>query len=220
MRAPINDRPVRTALGRDGFARLTKVSRETLEKLEAYVELLRAWNPRINLVGGSTMGDVWRRHILDSTQLFALIPKRARVLVDIGSGAGLPGLILAAMGVPEVHLVESDQRKAAFLREAVRATGAAATIHAVRAEKMPRLAADVVTARALATLPDLLDIAEPFLVTHSICLFLKGRTVHTELTEAAKSWKMKATLSASVSDPSGLLLQLESLAREPRSARG
>src|SRR6185437_12394358 len=102
LERPVNDRPVRTALGRDGFARLVPVSRETLERLEAYVALLAAWNRRINLVGASTMGDPWRRHILDSAQLVAHLPPRARVLVDLGSGAGLPGLVLAILGVPEV----------------------------------------------------------------------------------------------------------------------
>jgi 16S rRNA (guanine527-N7)-methyltransferase len=214
VRRPVNDRPVRTALGRDGFGRVFPVSRETLERLDAYVALLAAWNRRINLVGASTMGDPWRRHILDSAQLWAHLPPKARVLIDLGSGAGLPGLILAILGVPEVHLIESDQRKAAFLREAARVTGALAQIHPQRAEKMPRLGADVVTARAVASLPDLLDIAEPFIATHSICLFLKGRAAAEELTLAAKSWKMVARLLPSLSDPGGALVILEAPQRE------
>jgi 16S rRNA (guanine527-N7)-methyltransferase len=213
---PVNERPVRTALGRDGFARLIPVSRETLERLDAYVALLASWNRRINLVGASTMGDPWRRHILDSAQLLPHLRPRARVLVDLGSGAGLPGLVLAILGVPEVHLVESDQRKAAFLREAARMTGTLAVIHPQRAEKVPRLAADTVTARAVAPLPDLLDIAEPFMAPHSICLFLKGRGAEEELTLAAKSWKMRSRLVPSLSDPGGMLLILEALQREPR----
>jgi 16S rRNA (guanine527-N7)-methyltransferase len=215
-RRPINDRPVGTALGRDGFARLVPVSRETLERLDAYVALLKAWNRRINLVGATTLGDPWRRHVLDSAQLLRFVPKEARVLVDVGSGAGLPGLVLALLGVAGVHLVESDQRKAIFLREAVRVTGAAITVHAVRAEKMPRLSADVVTARAVAPLPNLLDLVEPFLTPHSICLFLKGRTVQEELTEAAKSWKMRPRLEPSKSDAGGMVLLVEAIAREPR----
>ena len=218
MRQSPNERPVRTTLGRDGFARVFPVSRETLQKLEAYVELLRAWNSRINLVAPSTMGDVWRRHILDSAQLFPYIPRQARVLVDLGSGAGLPGLILALLGVPEVHLIESDQRKAAFLREAVRVTGAIAAIHAARAEKSSKLAADVITARALAPLAELLDIAEPFLQPHTICLYLKGRRVEEELTLARQGWHVTARLLPSVSDPSGTLLYLEAISREPRPA--
>lgn len=216
MRAPAGDRPTRVPLGRDGFARVFSVSRETLERLDAYVALLAAWNRRINLVGASTMGDPWRRHILNSAQLWPHLPPRARVLVDLGSGAGLPGLILAILGVAEVHLVESDQRKAAFLQEAARVTSTLCKIHPVRAEKMPRVAADAVTARAVASLPDLLDMAEPFLVTHSICLFLKGKGVAEELTLAAKTWKMQSRLVASLTDPGGMLAILEAPKREPR----
>jgi 16S rRNA (guanine527-N7)-methyltransferase len=218
MRPSPNERPVRTTLGRDGFGRVFPVSRETLAKLAAYVELLSAWNRRINLVAPSTMGDLWRRHILDSAQLLPHIPRQARVLVDLGSGAGLPGLILALLGVPEVHLIESDQRKAAFLREAVRVTGANAVIHATRAEKSSKLMADVVTARALAPLAELLDIAEPFLQPHTICLYLKGRRVAEELTLARRGWKMQSRLLPSVSDPSGTLLYLEAVSRDLRPA--
>lgn len=214
VRPSVNDRPTRTALGRDGFQRVFDVSRETLARLEAYVALLKAWNRRINLVGATTLGDPWRRHILNSAQLLPHVPDKARVLVDLGSGAGLPGLVLAILGVPEVHLVESDQKKAVFLREAVRITGAPATVHAMRAERL-KIAADVVTARAVAPLPDLLALAEPFLGPRSVCLFLKGRTVREELTLAEKSWKMRPRLLPSTSDPGGTLLILEAIARNP-----
>jgi len=213
-RPPVNDRPVRTALGRDGFARLFDVSRETLARLEAYVGLLSAWNRRINLVGATTMGDPWRRHILDSAQLLPFVPKSARMLVDLGSGAGLPGLVLAILGVPEVHLVENDQRKAAFLREAARISETTVEIHAQRAERVGPLAADVITARALAPLPDLLDIAERFLSNHSICLFLKGRGAGDEVAEAAKSWTMDARLEPSRSDSAGNILIIQRLSRK------
>lgn len=209
----MNDRPVRTALGRDGFARLVPVSRETLARLEAYVGLLAAWNRRINLVGRTTMGDPWRRHILDSAQLLPFMPRGARSLVDLGSGAGLPGLVLAILGVPEVHLVESDQRKAAFLREAARVSGTPVTIHAERAERLGGLAADVVTARALAPLSDLLDIAERFLSNHSICLFLKGKGAGDEVAEAARSWHFTARIEPSRSDPAGSIVRLEQVSR-------
>jgi 16S rRNA (guanine527-N7)-methyltransferase len=218
-RAAINDRPVRTALGMGGFARLVDVSRETLDRLAAYVALLGAWNRRINLVGRDTMGDVWRRHILDSAQIFPLLPAKARVLVDLGSGAGLPGLVLAILGVPEVHLVESDQRKAAFLREAVRVTGAPAQVHARRAETMTQPIADVVTARALSPLPELVDLAAPILAPGGVCLFLKGRAVEDELTRLAEGAKIRCERWPSVSDPSGSILRVEILAREPRTGR-
>ena len=205
----------RVALGPEGFARLVDVSRETLEGLTAYVALLARWNQRINLVGRATMGDVWRRHILDSAQLFPLIPARARTLVDLGSGAGLPGLILAVMGVPEVHLVESDQRKAAFLREAVRVTGAGATIHAHRIEKLPAFAADVVTARALAPLPQLLELSRKFIGPLTTCVFLRGASGEDELTAPIKAWTMRINQFPSVSDPAGSILRLDNFAHDP-----
>jgi 16S rRNA (guanine527-N7)-methyltransferase len=195
------------------FQKQTGVSRETLVRLEAYVELLSAWNRRINLVGPRTLSDVWRRHILDSAQLFPLVPRTARVLLDVGSGAGLPGLILAILGLKEVHLVEADQRKCAFLREAARITGAPAHIHAQRLEKCPGISADVITARAFAPLSDLLDKVCHFIEPHSILLFLKGKTVGEELTEARKGWNMRATLHPSASDPSGTVLRLEQVIR-------
>jgi 16S rRNA (guanine527-N7)-methyltransferase len=191
----------------------TGVSRETLARLETYVELLISWNRRINLVGPNTIGDIWRRHILDSAQLFPLIPPTARRLVDFGSGAGLPGLILAIMGVAEVHLVESDQRKIAFMREAARVTGTTVMLHAKRAETLPGFAADLITARALAPVGSLLDLASKFIAPHSILLFLKGQAVQDELTQARKAWKMRETLSPSISDPSGTILRLEQVIR-------
>lgn len=212
MMLQVNERPVGTRLGQEGFARLTGVSRETLDRLGAYVELLRAWNSRINLVGPNTLGDVWRRHILDSAQLMPLLPGNTRTVIDLGSGAGLPGMVLAVMGVPVVHLVESDQRKAAFLREAKRVTGAAVDIHAVRAEKVLGIKADVVVARALAPVDNLLHIVVPFLGTHSICLFLKGRGMEEELREAERGWRMTARITPSRSDPSGRILRLENIA--------
>jgi 16S rRNA (guanine527-N7)-methyltransferase len=207
--------PSRAPLGREGFAKLTGVSRETLDRLSKYVELLNSWTRRINLVGRDTLGDVWRRHILDAAQLFPLIPREARKLVDLGSGAGLPGLVLAILGVPEVHLIESDGRKAVFLREAVRVTGAGnVVIHAQRIDRVPAFVADVVTARALAPLPELLAISERFIGPETICLFLKGRMVDEELTEAAKSWHIRLDRQASLTDPSGCILRLEGIARD------
>jgi len=208
-------RPTRVPLGAGGFAKLTNVSRETLDRLDQYVALLTAWNRRINLVGPDTIGDIWRRHLLDSAQLFPMIPRQARVLIDLGSGAGLPGLILAIMGVPNVHLVESDARKAVFLREALRVTETTATVHARRLDRVSPLVADVVTARALASLPELLEISEAFRGPETICLFLKGRSVAEELTEAERAWTMHINRTPSLSDPSGCVLRLERIARGP-----
>ena len=210
-------RPVRLPLGPTGFARITSVSRETLSRLSAYVDLLEQWNRRINLVGRNTMGDIWRRHILDAAQLYPLLPRRTRILIDFGSGAGIPGLVLAAMGVAEVHLVESDQRKAAFLREAIRVMDIPAVVHPERIEKLAAFSADVITARALTDLPELLDLAERFLQPRTICLFPKGRSVEDELSAAGEAWAMSAERLQSRSDPSGVILKLEALSRKAKS---
>jgi 16S rRNA (guanine527-N7)-methyltransferase len=213
--APAHVRPLTARLSESGFAKIANVPRETMARLEAYVGLLTVWNRRINLVGANTMGDVWRRHILDSAQLFPLLPDQTRVVADLGSGAGLPGLVLAILGVAEVHLIESDQRKAAFLREAKRVAMADnVTIHARRAEKMGPFKADAVVARAVAPLNQLLYIAEPFLAAHSRCLFLKGKAAETELTEARKTWRMTAETLPSRADPAGIVLLLGDVSRE------
>ena len=196
-------------------ARLLGVSRETLARLEAYVALLRSWNPRINLVSAASLGDVWRRHILDSGQLMRHLPPAARVLVDLGSGAGLPGLVLSILGVPEVHLIESDRRKAEFLREAARVAKAAVTLHVERIEKVAGFAADVVTARALAPLPQLLQWSAPFLRESTVCLFLKGADIADELTAAQREWIMQTQVLASLSDDKGHILRLEGLRHAP-----
>ena len=209
MMLQVNDRPVSTRLTPEGFARLAGVSRETLERLQAYVALLTAWNRRINLVGPNTIGDIWRRHILDSAQLMPLFPEEARVVVDIGSGAGLPGLVLAILGAPDVHLVEGDQRKAAFLREAQRVIGARVTVHAQRAERLPPIAADVIVARAVAPVDNLLLMVDKFRKPHTICLFLKGKGVEEELTRLPPALRMKARILPSRSDPTGRIVRLE-----------
>jgi 16S rRNA (guanine527-N7)-methyltransferase len=190
------------------------VSRETFPRLAAYVDLLLRWNSRINLIGRGTASDVWRRHILDSAQLLPLLPPGARTLVDLGSGAGFPGLVLAILAVPQAHLIDSDQRKCAFLREAARVAGAPVTVHARRIEDVQGFAVDAVTARALAPLGDLLDHAGKFLGPNAICLFLKGRSAAEELTEAAKLWSMRARLLPSVTDEEAAIIRIENPARE------
>ena len=192
---------------------MSGVSRETMSRLSAYVDLLEQWNRRINLVGRNTMGDIWRRHILDAAQLYPLLPARTRILVDLGSGAGVPGLILAAMGVAEVHLIESDQRKAAFLREAIRVMDVPAIVHPERIEKTTHFFADVVTARALTDLAELLDLSEKFLSPRTLCLFLKGASVDDELALAKTLWTMKIERLPSRSDPTGAILKIESARR-------
>ena len=196
------------------FAAAADVSRETIARLEIYADLLAKWNKRINLVGASTIPDLWYRHMLDSAQLHPYIPKDSRKLIDFGSGAGFPGLVLAIMGVPDVHLVESNQRKCVFLREAARVTKTHVTIHCVRAESLPPRPTDVVTARALSPLPILLEYAEPFLTPKTICLFPKGRGVNEELTNTQKIWNITFSLLSSMTDPQGTLLRLEAISRD------
>jgi 16S rRNA (guanine527-N7)-methyltransferase len=200
-------------LGAAGFAEGLAVSCETLARLAAYVDLLERWSERINLVGRATLADPWRRHILDSAQLLPLVPRGTRRLLDLGSGAGFPGLVLAILGVPGVELVEADARKCAFLREAARVAAAPVTIHPRRIEAMPARAADVVTARALAPLDRLLALAEPFLGPRTVCLFLKGARAGEELAAARKAWTTTATLHASLSDPRGSVVRLCGIAR-------
>lgn len=185
-------------------------------RLQAYAELLLKWQRRINLVGSSTLPDLWRRHMLDSAQLFPLLPPGP--VLDVGSGAGFPGLVLAILragaGQPgQVHLIEADSRKSAFLREAARVTETPVDIHNHRIEAVAPFAAAVVTARAVASLGQLLDLAEPFLGAASQCLFLKGRTGEDELTQAAKDWKMTAERIPSLTDPSGFIIHLREVHR-------
>ncbi|HWL70949.1 MAG TPA: 16S rRNA (guanine(527)-N(7))-methyltransferase RsmG [Geminicoccus sp.] len=193
-------------------AALLHVSRETLERLRRWVELLELWQRRINLVAASTLADPWRRHVLDGGQLRLLAPD-ARTWADLGTGPGVPGMILAIMGVPEMHLVESDQRKVAFLRESARITETEVTIHAVRIEQatLPKL--DVVTARALAPLDRLLGLAAPHMTEGTVALFAKGQTLPSELTDAARHWHMRQDVLPSLSDPRGNILRVSEVVR-------
>lgn len=197
----------------DEFDRQIDVSRETLAGLEILVSQISKWQNRVNLVARSTLSDIWTRHVRDSAQLYALLPTGTRILVDLGSGAGFPGLVLALMGVPEVHLVEKDRRKAAFLRHTATHLGIPATVHGARAQDVQPFTADVVTARALAPLRRLLVLAEPFVGPKTICLFPKGRRVDDELTDAAKIWDIAAEKVPSRSDPSGTILRVVTYAR-------
>jgi 16S rRNA (guanine527-N7)-methyltransferase len=200
-------------LSREAFAASLGVSRETLDRLTVYLDLLHRWQRAINLVGPATLADPWRRHILDSAQLLTHLPAGTTSLVDLGSGAGFPGMVLTVLGVPGVVLIESDRRKAQFLREVARATGTEVTVRAERIERLAGWPADVVTARALAPLPRLLPLAERFLAADSVCLFLKGYNAERELTQALKSWHMVPEMFASLSAPTGTVLKLRGVGR-------
>jgi 16S rRNA (guanine527-N7)-methyltransferase len=201
------------ALDAPGFAAETGVSRETLDRLEAYASLLRRWSERVNLVGRTTLDDLWRRHFLDSAQLRLLIPNSAESLVDMGSGAGFPGLVLAVLGVSGVELVDADGRKCAFLREAIRVTEADAVVREGRAEALAARPYDIVTARACAPLDRLLELAERFVGSRTRCLFLKGERVGEEIAVARQGWKMKVSARPSRADPRGAVLCLDEVVR-------
>lgn len=193
------------------------VSRETFQRLVLIVGLLAKWQKTINLVAPASLPQVWERHVADSLQLVALAPATTTRWVDLGSGGGFPGLVVAAVLAERpqarVHLVESDTRKAAFLREAARQGALPVEVHAQRIEKAaPALAAgcQVVSARALAALPKLLDLSAPFLAAGALGLFLKGKDVTRELTEAAKGWTLDIELAPSRTDADGRIVVVRS----------
>ena len=202
----------------EGFQEALGVADKDLRRLKAYVTLLEKWQAKINLVGADSLDDVWRRHILDSAQLGPLLPADTKIIADIGSGAGFPGLVLAILAGPtrsshEFHLIESNERKCAFLREANRITGAGAKIHHSRAEKLSDLSADVIISRAVASLDELLEYADSMLKKDGQCLFLKGKKWREELTQAKKNWIINESTIQSLSDSSGMILKLEAIAR-------
>lgn len=196
---------------------LCPVSRETEERLDRFVEVLLLWQGKLNLIAPSTLREVWTRHIADSLQLLPLAPK-ARTWVDLGSGGGFPGLAIACVLAGEagarVHLVESNGKKAAFLREAARVTDSPALVHQMRAEKFGESCAEpvhAVTARALAPLKILCDQAFPFISRGATGIFPKGQDVDAELTEAAKYWRLEASKVPSKTSPEGSIVLIRGL---------
>ena len=189
---------------------LNEVSREKIRQLCA---LLLRWNRTINLISRDDEPLIWERHVADSIQLVTLMTPPPGRAIDLGSGAGFPGLILAlASGVP-FELIEADRRKAAFLRQAVRLTDAPATVHPVRIQAARLAPAPLITARALAPLPRLLDLAAPFLAPGGQCLFLKGAGVEAELTDAARQWHMRVQQIPSRTAPNASILRISNLSR-------
>ena len=193
----------------DEVGKLLNVPRETLHKFEAYVALLEKWQRRINLVANSTMVDVWQRHVLDSAQLIKFYPPNTKKILDVGSGAGFPGLMLAIMGNVEVDLVESDQRKAIFLSTVIRSLDLPAKVHNQRIETLPNLSPDVITARAVAPVFKLMELIENQISLDTVCLFLKGASVQDELTELQTYSTMVAVNHPSLSGANGVVLELK-----------
>lgn len=196
---------------------MSGVSRETQDRLKIYADLLTVWTKKINLISAATVPDVWTRHIQDSAQLYKLAPKGWRVWVDLGSGGGLPGVVIAILAAEDsvggVVLVESDARKCAFLRTAVRETGVKAQVVQARVETLDPLAADVLSARALASLTDLLGYAQRHLAADGMALFPKGQKAQAELDEALERWTFACEKHPSETDASGVILSIGDVKR-------
>jgi 16S rRNA (guanine527-N7)-methyltransferase len=214
-------RPADLAQDRARALALTPVSRETAARLDRFVSLLLDSQRQLNLIAPSTAATLWTRHVADSLQLLALAPD-ARIWADLGSGAGFPGLVIACALADthgaRVHLVESNRRKAAFLRQAARTADAPAEVHTANiAEfvKRPPTCIDVVSARAVAPLSGLLAATQRLLINGAIGLFPKGQAVDAELTEAAKCWKIQATLALSRTDPKARIVVVRGLEPVP-----
>jgi 16S rRNA (guanine527-N7)-methyltransferase len=193
------------------------VSRESWLRIEQFVALLLQWQQRINLISPASIPFIWERHVIDSLQLLPLLPPHTKTVADLGSGSGFPALPLAIASGLEFHLYESNNKKAAFLREAMRVTGCKGRVHGERLtgkapeHGMPTV--DVVTARALAPLHELLELAQPLMKNGVQALFLKGQDVDHELTQAAKYWKIQYLKHASLTDSQAIILAVQEVNR-------
>jgi 16S rRNA (guanine527-N7)-methyltransferase len=194
--------------GRDEFRAALAVSRETEARLERYEVLLRQANQRLSLIADSTLDQIWTRHFLDSAQLFRFVADPQKTVVDIGSGAGFPGLVLAIMGLPKVHLIEHNMQKAAFLRSVAADLSLPVTVHAMKSQSVRPFPAGAVTARALKPLPVLIGLAHPFIGPQTVCIFPKGRRASEELAEARTRWRMDAESLPSLTDPESTIFRL------------
>lgn len=201
----------------DGYIKnypfLKSVSRETIEKLEIYISLLQQWNKKINLVSQQGMDQVWKRHVYDSFQLIRYLDSSVKSIADLGSGGGFPGLILALSTDIPVILIESDKRKTIFLREVLRQTKTQATVLCQRIENVNAISVDVVTARALTSLTQLLEFSKNILNKNGYCLFLKGRSVNLEIEEAQKNWKINYKTFSSQTNADGVIVKINQFER-------
>jgi 16S rRNA (guanine527-N7)-methyltransferase len=197
------------------------VSRESWLRIEQFIELLLRWQQSINLISPASIPLIWERHVLDSLQVLPLIPLNTKIVADLGSGSGFPALPLAIASDLEFHLYESNNKKAAFLREAMRVTGCKGVVHPQRLEgKIPTEGypqVQLVTARALSSLSDLLTLAEPFMKSGAQALFHKGQDVDLELTQAQKYWRIQFTKHQSLTDSQGIILAVQEASRDQRN---
>ena len=193
--------------------KLHNVSRETFTSLEEFATLLIKWNKAINLVSKSTLNDLWQRHIMDSAQLVSYLPDHFDTLTDFGSGGGFPGVVLSHLGIPNIHLIESDIRKSAFLKEAAHRSKYSITIHNDRIENITPWQSDVITARALAPLDTLVSLVEPFISDTTTCLFLKGKQTQEELEVFRQHWNAEEMLYPSITAPDAYIIRLTNIKR-------
>lgn len=194
------------------------VSRETFEDLKVFSALLQKWNKKINLVARDGADDIWTRHIVDSLQVISHIPKDARVLADLGSGGGFPGLVIALVmrdRTPDLDiiLIDSDKRKCEFLRSVARELKLDITVHAARILDVPPVKSDVVTARALAPLQDLLGFAQFHMVPGGRAIFLKGERFRSEIEDAKKQWSFSCDIQSSLTHPDAAVLKIGDIER-------
>ena len=193
------------------------VSRESWERIASYIDLLAQWQQHTNLISKASMAQVWSRHVLDSIQLLPLLPRSLTVAADLGSGGGFPAIPLAIATGAHFHLYESIGKKVTFLREAAQHARASVEVHQMRLEDVPRLAmmpkVEAVTARALAPLSELLQLAEPFIKNGAKAYFHKGNNCEAELTQAAKYWKINAERHASMTDSQAVILEVHEVTR-------
>ena len=200
--------------GPETFLKHVNVSRETIEKLETYANLLSRWQSKINLISTNSLQQAWHRHFLDSAQIYLMSPKKAASAIDVGTGAGFPGLVLSIMGMKNVQLVEQNKKKCAFLNEVIRETEATATVHPCKIENLLVKDYDVVLARAFMPLDGLLKVVSPFFGKDTLGIFPKGSRVNEELTAASKNWKMKTVIKQSITSPDGKIVLVKDLVSE------
>lgn len=193
------------------FFEKADVSRETIENIRIYARLLKKWQKKLNLVSETSLSDMWSRHFYDSFQLKELFDRskaeNLRIL-DIGSGAGFPGLLLSMLGLGEFHMVESNGKKCIFMRQVIRETNCNAVVHNARAEMIKPFHVDYIVSRACASLDKLFDLGRNFIREDTICLFLKGQIVDKEITEAGLNWDFKVEKHTSASEESGVILKV------------
>jgi len=196
------------------FLKETGVSRETLAKINIYAGLLEKWQKKINLVSAGTLPDIWSRHFYDSFQLGALLdqtPGKNLQILDIGSGAGFPGLLLSIVGAGRFHMVESNSKKCAFMNQVIRETDCDAVVHCKRIEDLKHFPVDYIISRACAPLDKLLGLGRHFMGSGTVCLFLKGKNADDEIEAARLKWDFILEKFTSVSEQSGIIVKVSNI---------